>query len=103
MQYEELVIKYGEDNAKYLWETLGNQTQHYDRLTYIHMGLECEEPFRERARCEAEGKGWTFDEVEGSMALLRKLIHGEWDEDFLLLEPGQTVQPTHDLCIVRGS
>ena len=103
MQYEELVIKYGEDNAKYIWETLGDRTQHYDRLTYIRMGLECEEPFRQKARREAEEKGWTFDEVEGSMALLRKLIHGEWGEDLLILEPGQSVQPTHDRCIVRGS
>jgi hypothetical protein len=82
---------------------LGDQTQHYDRLTYIRMGLACEEPFYEQARREAEEKGWTFDEVEGSMALLRKLIHGEWDEDILILEPGQTVQPTHDQYVVRGS
>ena len=100
MQYEELVSKYGEDNAKYIWETLGDRTQHYNRLTYIQMGLECEEPFRDMARREAEEKGWTFDEVEGSMDLLRKAIHGEWDEDFLILEPGQSVQATHDHAII---
>ena len=102
LKYEELVAKYGEDNAKYIWETLGDQTQHYDRLAYIRMGLACEDPFCEQARQEAEEKGWAFDEIEGSMALLRKLIHGEWDEDILTLEPGQTVQPTHDHCIIRG-
>jgi len=102
LKYEELVAKYGQDNADYLWETLGDQTQNYDRLTYIRMGLACEEPFRERARQEAEKKGWTFDELEGSMALLKKLINGEWDEDFLVVEPGQTVEPTHDRSIVRA-
>jgi hypothetical protein len=102
MRYEELVIKYGEDNAKYIWETLGNQTQNYNRLTFISMGLECEPPFRDTARREAEKRGWTFDDVEGSMKLLRKAINGEWDEDFLVLEPGQTVVATHDHCIVAG-
>ena len=102
MRYEELVQKYGEDNAQYIWETLGNQTQNYDRLTYIRMGLECEEPFRDMARHEAEKKGWTFDEVEGSMELLRKAIHGEWDEDFVVIEPGQTISVTHDESIITA-
>jgi hypothetical protein len=102
MQYEELVTKYGEDNAKYIWETLGDQTQNYNRLTYVRMGLECEDPFRDMARREAQEKGWTFDEVDGSMELLRKAIHGEWDEDFLVVELGQAVRATHGPAIIDG-
>ena len=99
-EWREMVEKYGEDNAKYIMETMGDHRQNYDRLTYINMGLECEAPFREMARREAEQQGWTFDELEGSLALLRKLIHGEWDGDFLVLEPGQAVRATHDEGIV---
>jgi hypothetical protein len=102
MRYEELVQKYGEDNAQYIREMLGDWTQNYNRLTYIHMGLECEAPFREMARREAEERGWTFDEVQGSMTLLRKAIHGEWDEDFLIVEPGQRVVATHDDGIIAA-
>jgi hypothetical protein len=102
MRYEELVRKYGEDNAQYIQATLGDWKQNYDRLTYIHMGLECEGPFREMARREAEERGWTFDEVEGSMALLRKAIHGQWDEHFLVVEPGQRVVATHDVGIIAA-
>jgi hypothetical protein len=102
MQYEELVRKYGEDNAQYLWEMLGDWTQNYDRLTYIHMGLECEGPFRDRARREAEERGWTFDEVQGSMRLLHKALYGEWDEDFLIVEPGQTVTAAHSEGIIAA-
>ena len=36
------------------------------------------------------------------MVLLRKAIHGRWDEDFLVLEPGQTVAATHDDRIIAG-
>jgi len=101
MQREELVKKYGEENADYILETMGNPLQHYDRLTFISMGLECEEPFRGKAREEAEEKGWTFEEVKGSMRLLRKLIHGEWDDDFLVLQPGETVCPSHDDGVIK--
>lgn len=100
VQYEELVAKYGEENARYIMETMGDTLQNYDRLTYIHMGLPCEGPFIEDARREAAEKGWTFDRVEGSLDLLRKLIHGNWDDSFLILEPGQAVKATHDTDII---
>lgn len=100
MAYEELVRKYGEDNAKYIAETMGDAVANYDRLTFISMGLECEGPFREIARQEAADKGWTFDDVKGSPGLLRKLIDGDWDDDCLILEPGQSVKPTHDDGII---
>ncbi|PIY43609.1 MAG: hypothetical protein COZ06_22500 [Armatimonadetes bacterium CG_4_10_14_3_um_filter_66_18] len=67
------------------------------------MGLACEEPFRRRAVKEAEDKGWTYDEIEGSMELLRKLIDGTWDEDFLLVEPGHTVAASHDEGVIRAA
>ena len=101
-QYEELAAKYGEDNAAYIMETMGDQTQNYDRLAFIRMGLECEARFVEMARREAKEKGWAFDEVQGSMDLLRKLVWGEWDaDDFLVLEPGEAVVPSHDDQVVR--
>ncbi len=36
--YQEYVEKYGEDNAKYLMETLGSMA-HYDKLAYIDTGV----------------------------------------------------------------
>ena len=45
---------------------------------------------------EAVEKGWEFDDLKGSMVLLRKLIYGDWDDDFLILEPGQTIKATYD-------
>ena len=102
IQYDDMVRKYGEDNAKYIMETMGDPTANYDRLAYIRMGLDGEEPFRDRARREAEEKGWTFEELKGSLGLLRKLIHGDWDEDILVLAPGQSVKPTHDDAVIGG-
>lgn len=99
--YDALVEQYGEDNAKYVMEMMGDSTANYDRVTFIEMGLECEGVFREKAKAEAEEKGWAFDELTGSMLILRKLIHGEWDDDFLVLQPGETIAPSYDDGVVK--
>jgi len=90
------VAKYGEDNARYILETMGDGLANYDRIAFINMGLECEVPFRERARQEARERGWQFEELQGSLALLRKLIYGVWDDDVVVVPPGQSLRPTHD-------
>ena len=102
MQYEELVRKYGEENAKYIAETMGNGLANYDTLAVIGMGLECEGPFRKLAEAEAEKMGLKFEEIAGTMTLLRKLVYGEWDADFLVLEPGRPIRPSHDDGVVRA-
>jgi hypothetical protein len=101
MAYEELVEKYGEDNAKYIQETMGSGVQHYSRLAFIEMGVDGEQPFIEKSRAEAEQKEWNFEIVRGSMTLLRKLIDAEWDSDFLVIPPGETVIASPDDEVVR--
>ncbi len=103
MAYEELVEKYGEDNAKYIQETMGSGVEHYSRLAFIQMGVDGEEPFIEQSRKEAEEKEWTFDLVKGSLTLLQRLTRGDWDDDFLIVEPGRSISPTHDDGVVRTS
>jgi len=34
--------------------------------------------------------------LEGSSRLLRKLIHGEWDDEFLVVPPGKRVVGVYD-------
>jgi hypothetical protein len=64
------------------------------------MGLEGDDAFRAQAEEEARQRGWAFEEIAGSMRLLNKLFRGEWDDDFLVLEPGQTLRATHDDAII---
>jgi hypothetical protein len=65
------------------------------------VGLEGEERFREMAREEAERAGRSFAEIEGALELLRKLVYGEWDEEFLVLQPGESVAASYDDDVVR--
>jgi hypothetical protein len=92
MTYEELVAKYGEDNAQYLYETLCNTLRNYKQLTFIEMGIELDDRFERQTREEAEQRGWAFEKVRGDMVLIQQLVNGPWDSsDFLVLQPGQRV------------
>ena len=92
MSYEELVERYGEDNAKYLHETLCDTTRHYSTLAYIDMGVGPEREFEAIARERARARNWRFLPLRGDMALFERLVRGEWNpEDFLVVEPGHRI------------
>jgi len=90
--YQEYVEKYGEDNAKFIMESLGNWVQNYEYLAYIEMGLPCDPGYCRLAQEEAESKQLQFRLLQGDMRLLRLLLEGQWNpEDFIIVNPGQTV------------
>lgn len=99
--FEELVAKYGEDNARFLYDELCDTTKHYKQITFIGMGVEPPGHFEEIARTRAQERGWAFDKVDGSMSILERLIAGTWDEeDFLVVPPGHRVVSTYDERII---
>ena len=101
--YEELVAKYGEDNAKFLHEQLGDMTRNYSQFTYIEMGLEPDGRFERLARQQADERGWKFEKLQGDMELIRRLVDGPWDEhDFLVVPPGCRLTVSFDDSIVKA-
>ncbi len=102
MTYEELVAQYGEDNAEFLWEELCNTEKNYSKITFIEMGVEPDGSFEQIAKDEAEEKKWRFEKIAGDLALIQKLLNGDWDEDnFLTVPPGCTIAADHSERIVR--
>ncbi len=98
--YAEYVEKYGQDNADYLMEVMGAWKQHYSRAAYVDLGVGNGAAVENKARDQAERRGWTFDRVEGDLMLLRRLLEGEWNEDFLILQPGQKLTMTYDEWVI---
>jgi hypothetical protein len=103
--YQAYVEKYGEENAAYLMEALGAWRSHYERAAYVDMGVAHPDAAglaEARARDDAERRGWRFDTLAGELMLIRKLIDGEWDEDMLVVAPGEQLAMSYDEGVVKS-
>lgn len=85
--YAELVEKYGEDNAQYLWEMLGEHTRNYGQFTYIAMGVGPDEAYAQDVQEEAAERGWAFEQVGGDMGIIERMLNGVWSPDEFLVVP----------------
>ena len=100
--YEEYVEKYGEDNADYLMEVMGAWKSHYERAAFIDMGVGDGTAVEQQARDEATRRGWTFERIEGNLVLICRLLAGDWDKDFLVLQPGQQIGMNYGYDVVQS-
>jgi len=100
---EELIAKYGEENGNYLFEQFNAYRRHYSGLTYITTGVASDDSCRSQSHAEAEKEGWNFEDIQGSLTLLERLVNGEWDAaDFLVVPPGARVCGTLGDSIVEA-
>lgn len=98
---EELIARYGAENAKFLMDELANMTRHYKRLAYIATPVKDGEQREQKAREIAAQRGWRFERLPGDLGWLRRLVDGEWDEqEFLTVKPGEHVVLRYDEGII---
>jgi hypothetical protein len=65
--------------------------QHYTRLAFIDMGYRDQEYYREFSRRAADELELFYEEIKGTERLLKKMIHGPWDKDFVVSPPGHII------------
>ena len=100
--FEEYVEKYGEHNARYIMEILKSWERNYDTIAYIDMGIGSYDGHEQKAREEAQGKGWNFIKLQGDIGLLQRLVDSEWNPaEFLVVQPGQRIKPVYVDNIIR--
>lgn len=87
-EYKRLVEQFGKERADRLMKTI---LKNYTRLMYIDTGHSEKQPYVDYARKTAEQFNLRFEEFPGSNALVMKLLNGPWDEEILVVEPGQTI------------
>jgi len=90
-EYQRLVEKFGEAKAERITRLM---LRNYTRLGFINTGQYEIERYRDYARMTADKFNLRFEELDGSPALVKKMVFGPWDDEFLVAEPGQTIQYT---------
>ena len=94
--YEQMVAKYGKDNADFIRETLGDWRSNYSKMLYLEMDVCDESSHIADARAKAEEQNWAFELRKGDWTMLDKLFNGPWDDDFLVVPPGRTIAARND-------
>ncbi|MBP2642554.1 MAG: hypothetical protein H6Q67_441 [Firmicutes bacterium] len=94
-EYERCLERYGETRTKKVMKTM---LGHYKRLLVIDTGAYSVEQITPRTMEFAEQVGLQHEVGKGSLRLIEKLLTGEWDDEMLVLEPGQEITMT-SMCI----
>ncbi len=88
-EHQRLVKKYGEAKAERMTRLV---LRNYKRLGFINTGQHEIERYRTYAKKAAERFNLHFEEIEGSSALVKKMILGPWDGEFVIVPAGQVVR-----------
>jgi hypothetical protein len=86
--YDSMVQRYGKDRALHLMKRMLNN---YTRLALINTGKNKMDFYRTYTRRHAERFGLEFEEITGSDALVRKMLNGPYDSDFVVANHGETI------------
>lgn len=91
-EYKRLVEQYGQERAGRMIKLL---LKNYTRLAFIDTGQHEQEHYREYARHMAEQFELRYEEIPGSTTLIQKMLNGPWDDDFVVVQPGETITYAH--------
>ena len=88
-EYDRLRERYGPEKAAWI---VHQMIKNYTRLALIDTGQHDLERYRDYARRLATQFDLRFEEIKGSTDLIRKMIFGPWEDDFVVVPPGGTIR-----------
>lgn len=100
--YQRYLEKYGQAKADRLMAVMSEWMNHYKRAVYLDTGLGGDGKVETQAREEADRRGWAFERVTADLILIQRLLDGDWQEDFLVVHPGEQVGMSYDTDIVKA-
>jgi len=87
-EFDGLVEQYGEDKA---WRLMTRILKNYTRLALINTGQYELERYRDYSRRTAERFRLRYEEIPGSDTLVKRMLHGPWDGEFVIARPGEAI------------
>jgi len=97
MSFEELAEKYGEENARYIIETLSPKDDSDKLVVYIETPPYQKLDTKKTVEDEARKEGRIFECIPGNTRLIEMLVNGQWNEDeFLIVPPYHIIEGVYD-------
>jgi hypothetical protein len=87
-EYDTLVKRYGEQTAQRI---INKILKNYTRLAFINTGNNKLKYYQEHARSMAERFNLRYEEIQGSDAMIKKMLYGPWNDEFVIIPPGKTI------------
>jgi len=102
-EFDDLVARYGEENAKYLAQFMRQWETHYTQGVLISFDFDAHLGLEQQVREICKEKGWRFVAIPGDLALIQAGLDGDWDAArFLRVEPGESVRACYDDAIIAA-
>jgi hypothetical protein len=92
VEYQDAVNKYGKSRADRIFKTM---LKHYKRLGVVSTGAYELEEFTERTHFVAEQLNLEHEVIPGTLNYIKKLLTGPWDEEFVVINPGEKITLDH--------
>jgi hypothetical protein len=87
-EHQQLIEKFGREKAERMTRLL---LKNYKRLAFINTGNHDLKRYQEYSQKIAREFNLNYEEIEGSPSLVKKMIFGPWDDEFVVVKPGQTI------------
>ncbi|PKO12668.1 MAG: hypothetical protein CVU39_22850 [Chloroflexi bacterium HGW-Chloroflexi-10] len=91
-EHERTIERFGEEKALRILKIM---LANYKRLALINTGQYEMDRYRDYARTTAEKFDLRYEEVKGSNDLVKKMLLGDWDEEFVVVGPGEPIAYNH--------
>jgi hypothetical protein len=88
-EHRQMIEKHGEKKAKRMMELMFKD---YKRLVLIITGQEDMSKYRKYAKEQADMYDLRYEEITGSNALIKKMLSGDLNGDFVVVPPGNTIK-----------
>lgn len=94
LDFDRNVKHYGREKAAIVYQRMmGN----YTHLALINTGQSGKDKYRQMIRQVAKKFNLHYKELQGSDRLIRKLLLGPWDDEIIVIEPGEKFTIEHFL------